>query len=153
MGPIKLNWSLSVPSGPNFFDTFGGARTSTGSAAASGTVTGSNIGATPENGEPLRRFVANAISTVWFKWAARSSGWVTFTTDGSLTPNGYSLDTVMGVYTGTSVGSLSAVAQDDDGGSGNTSSCRFYANKGMSYFICVGGYDGVVGTVKLTWSR
>ena len=149
-GTVKINWTrAAAPNGP-LYDDFGAARTSGGNTASSGSVTGTNVGATPQNGEPLRADWnwSTATTTVWFKWAASSAGAVTFTTAGT------GFDTVMGVYTGTSVGSLTEVMTSDDaGGSDRTSACSFYAAKGTSYFVCVGGKNGATGTIKLNWSR
>ena len=149
-GTVKINWArASVSNGP-LYDDFGAARTSGGNSASSGSVTGTNVGATPQNGEPLRADWnwSTATTTVWFKWTAPSAGAVTFTTAGT------GFDTVMGVYTGTSVGSLTEMVTSDDAGSGDrTSACSFYAAKGNTYFVCVGGKNGAAGTIKLNWSR
>ena len=84
---------------------------------------------------------------MWFKWIAPSTGNMEFFTAGS------EFDTIMGVYTGTSVGSLTEITTNDDvSGSDRTSSCKFSAVKGTTYFICVGGYNGTMGSIKLNWS-
>lgn len=97
--------------------------------------------------------------SVWYSWQAPSSGSVTITTTGSR------FDTVLGVYTGSSVGSLSPVTQldgsvgkddDDDGGVVKTSTVTFNASAGTIYKIAVDGYDndssGDFGSITLNWS-
>ena len=61
-------------------------------------------------------------------------------------------DTVMGVYTGTTVDSLVTVAEDDDDGPDSTSAVVFDAVAGTTYYICVGGYAEHVGDIVLSWN-
>ena len=110
-----------------------------------GEATGSNVDATSQSGEPLLQYKSSAKTTVWWKWTAPSSGTVRFATEGS------SFDTVMGVYTGYTLSSLTVKAQDDDGGANRTSVCTFSAVAGSTYYICVAGYSSASGTVKLSW--
>lgn len=112
---------------------------------AVGSTTGSNVGATYEAGDPLRNYRASATNTVWWAWTAPSSGEVQFSTDGS------AFDTVMGIYVGSSVSSLEAKAQDDDGGSGTTSLCSFMAVSGTTYYISIAGFGGSHGDISLSW--
>ena len=136
----------------------GGGETTTGPAnddfskastisGKSGSVTGSNVDATSESGEPLLSSYSSAKTTVWWKWTAPSSGDVQIDTIGS------SFDTQMGIYTGSTLSSLVLVAKDDDsGGSGWTSKAIFACNANTTYYICVGGCQGKTGTVKLNWN-
>ena len=97
--------------------------------------------------EPKPSEQSDSGASVWYKWTAPSSGAFTFDTIGS------SFDTVLAVYTGTALTSLSEVASDDDGGSsGYTSKLTFHATSGTTYRIAIYGYDGETGTVKLNWS-
>ncbi len=78
-----------------------------------GSVTANNTLGAPETGDPT---IAGNPPTapVWFQWTAPASGEVTVDTIGSVATNGLKLDTVLGVYTGSSLPSLSQVAVDDD---------------------------------------
>jgi hypothetical protein len=108
-----------------------------------GTVTGSNTNATGEAGEPKHAGVIGGKS-VWWTWTAPASGIVTISLDGS------SFDTVLGVYQGSTMESLLPVAQDDDGGVGSSSRVVFSATAGTTYQIAVDGYLGDSGDIKLT---
>ncbi|MCW2931881.1 MAG: fibronectin type protein [Actinomycetia bacterium] len=95
-GPVTPH----VPSGgtPPSNDNFANAQVITG---ASGSVTGSNIGATVENGELTIQDNAGGAS-VWYTWTAPADGTVTFDTC-SATPG---VDGHIEAFLGSSVGSL-----------------------------------------------
>jgi len=114
--------------------------------SAGGTVTGSNVTATKEAGEP-NHGNATGGKSVWWTWTAPSSGLVSISLDGS------SFDTTLGVYQGTSVASLVSVAQDDEGGAASASRVIFPATAGVTYQIAVDGYFGASGTINLTVKR
>ena len=113
--------------------------------AAGGTVEGSNVGATRETGEPSHARSAAARS-VWWSWTPSRSG------DATVTTNGSSFDTVLGVYLGSGIAGLTEVASNDDNGSAVTSSATFRVTAGTVYLIAVDGYNGASGTVRLTAS-
>jgi len=113
-------------------------------------VTGSNVPATKEEGEPAHCAVP-ARDSVWWSWTALSAGPVSISTAGS------SFDTRLAVYTGDSVESLRPVASNDDDRSRKlrTSRTAFWAEAGTTYQIAVDGYglygfDGLVGDVQLS---
>ena len=81
--------------------------------------------------------------SVWWVWFTPTSGTVTVSTQGS------SFDTLLAVYTGWDLLSLSFVASDDDSGGNRTSLLHFNAVAGTVYQIAVDGYDGDSGTVNL----
>jgi uncharacterized delta-60 repeat protein len=110
-----------------------------------GVGVGSNIGATRESGEP-RPAGKNGGKSVWFTWRAPASGIVTITTRGS------TFDTLLGVYTGTNVTSLTSIASDDDSGGFLTSSVTFNAQVGTDYQIQVDGVNGASGLVVVSWN-
>ena len=111
----------------------------------SGAVEWGNLGATAQSGEPLHADAANA-GSVWWTWTAPAKGTVEISTAGS------AFDTVLGVYTGTAVGSLSKVASNDDHGGASTSRVVFdTAAAGTVYRIAVAGYDGTSGALALSW--
>ncbi|NBV22484.1 MAG: hypothetical protein EBS05_11280 [Proteobacteria bacterium] len=105
-------------------------------------VTGSNVGATSETGEPSRAGNAAAAS-VWWSWVAPDDGPVVVDTFGT------AFDTVLGVYTGDAVNALTLVAENDDAPGVPTSLVAFAAIKGTTYRIAVDGYQGASGTVRL----
>jgi len=98
-------------------------------------VAGANAGATIESGEPFQSGFNRWGETLWWKWIAPVSGTVTIDTIGS------DYNTFLGVYVGTVVSALTAVAQNDNAsltGVG-ASSVTFYADEGIEYQIQVGG--------------
>ncbi|MDZ4132050.1 MAG: matrixin family metalloprotease, partial [Dethiobacteria bacterium] len=78
-------------------------------SGTSGQATGSNINCTKEPGEPNHAGNSGGQS-VWWEWVAPASGLVEISTAGS------NFDTLLGVYSGTSVSGLTAVASNDDYG-------------------------------------
>ncbi len=107
-------------------------------------VTGaSNTHATKETGEPAHAGNAGGKS-VWWTWTAPSAGTVTLSTVNS------TFDTLLAVYTGTSVGALVPVAQNDNAADNvTTSALTFTAVSGQRYQIAVDGKDGAGGTIAL----
>ncbi len=115
-------------------------------------LTGSNEGATTEVGEPLTCDDPQIIglsplgATIWYGFTPTSSVPVDISTEGS------SFDTVIGVYTGSSVDALTQVACDDDSLESTAASLSFMATGGVTYWLQVGGYGspGDTGTVNLS---
>ena len=150
------NTAPPPPPPPPGNDNFANAQIISG---CSGSVSGTNLNATRETGEPNHSPDAGGgARSVWYQWQAPSSGSVTVTTAGS------GFDTVLAVYTGTAVNALGGtlVANNDDipdvAGRPHvtTSSVTFAANAGTTYRIALDGYDnggsgGDVGTIKLNW--
>ena len=154
LGIFGYNSNLVVPD-PPANDNFANAQTING---CSGSVNGTNVGATKESGEINHLSSTNdpnggGTRSIWYQWQAPSSGNVTFDTSGS------GFDTVLGIYTGNAVNSLSVIAQSDDvvPGTVRTSTITFNAVGGTTYKIAVDGYNnggagGDVGSVTLNWS-
>lgn len=115
-------------------------------ANASGQAAGTNVNATKEAGEPNHAGISGGKS-VWWSWTAPASGSVTINTAGS------SFDTVLGVYTGTSVSALTAVASNDDVSGARTSSVTFNAVAGTIYRIAVDGFAAASGSITLSWNQ
>lgn len=118
-------------------------------SGCSGSVNGTNAGANKEVGEPSHSPDNNAGGgSVWYQWQAPGSGSVTMTTAGS------NFDTLLGIYTGNSVGALTAIAKNDDVGTPGdlTSSVTFTASAGTVYRIAVDGWGGSVGNITLNWT-
>jgi hypothetical protein len=139
----------SVPPPAN--NNFASAQALTG---CSGTVNGTNVSATRESNEPNHSpDNAGGSRSVWYQWQSPASSTVTVTTAGS------GFDTVLAVYTGSSVGSLSSLGKNDDVIPGNdrTSIVTFPALAGTTYRIAVDGYNnndsgGDVGPITLNWN-
>jgi len=124
-------------------DSFSGAPSLSGST---GQVSGSNVGATKESGEPAHAGYPGGAS-VWWSWTATSDGAVSFDTFGS------DFDTLLAVYTGTSVGALVEIAanDDDDVNDGFQSKVSFVAVAGTPYRIAVDGFGAATGSIALNW--
>jgi hypothetical protein len=120
-------------------DSFATAQPLSGSMAI---AAGSTTSATKEPGEPFHAFDVGGHS-VWYRWAAPGNG--TWTVDLS----GSSFDTLLAIYTGSSVGGLMPVASNDDDGDQLTSRATFTASGGVTYHIAVDGYGGANGMVAL----
>jgi thiol-disulfide isomerase/thioredoxin len=108
-------------------------------------VTGSSVGAAREAGEPNHAGNSGGAS-VWWSWKAPFVGTVTISTAGS------GFDTVLGVYSGTSVSALTEVASDDDDpdASALTSKVVFDVVSNQICQIAVDGYNGDSGNVQLS---
>ncbi len=123
-------------------DSFSAAEIISG---LSGTVAGSNIGATSETGEPTHAGVPVGAS-IWYKWVAPIGGDVTFDTFGS------DFDTVLAVYVGPSVSALNEIASNDDiANIGGPSRVQFTATSGVTYYVAVDGYSMDEGISALNW--
>jgi hypothetical protein len=100
-------------------------------------VNGINGAATRESGEPDHRSLSESLgeNSVWYSWTAPVSGQVTMDTCIS------SFDTMLAVYKGSAIGSLSQVTSDDDACSdvfnNSGSKLSFDAVAGTTYRIAV----------------
>lgn len=126
------------------------------SAADLGTITagdavGSNIAATVQGSEPIPSAASANYRTVWWKWTPQLSGTATISTRGSTDTTGAVLDTMLAVWTGTSLAALTEVASNDDGPVDYTSEVTFTATAGTTYYIQVGGSYDYQGTIRLRW--
>ena len=143
---FTLSWRQLLPPGN---DAFADATTISGVA---GSTTGTNIGASIEEGEPLPleqqgSWTFETTASVWWKWTAPKSGSFTFTTHGS------DFDTVLGIYSGSVVYALESLASNDESSEDDgTSLVSFDAVAGTTYHIAVGGYYTRVGNITLSWS-
>jgi subtilisin family serine protease len=123
-------------------DYFSSARVLSGT---SGSSYDTNSSATRETGEPTT--FGSTVSTKWYSYTPASSGTLTINTIGS------SFDTVLGVFTGSSVSSLTNITRDDDSGGGSSSLVSLSVSSGTTYFVQVGSYfAGQVGAITLNWS-
>jgi 5-hydroxyisourate hydrolase-like protein (transthyretin family) len=120
-------------------DDFGNA---TGISGASGTLEGSNQGATVEPREV--RFSHG--SSVWYRWVAPTTGLLVVDTLGS------DFDTVLVVGQGESASAFTELAFNDDA-AGLTSKVQLSVTQGQTYRIAVKGYYGNWGQFFLNWSQ
>jgi RTX calcium-binding nonapeptide repeat (4 copies) len=124
-------------------DGFGAAQPIAGEE---GELTATSKEATKEAGEPAHAGNPGGAS-VWFRWTAEREGtvtvWVTVPT----------FDTVLGVYTGSAVGSLTEVASNDDYGASTRSRVTFQVVPGTEYRIAVDGVGGANGPFRLRWRQ
>ena len=140
VGAIDLNLDLSA----NLFtnDSF---ITRTVLSGAEASATGSSVGFTGEAGEPDHGGVAGTLNSAWWSWTAADSGTVTVDTFGS------DFDTVLAVYTGDSLTTLSEVASNDDTATVQ-SEVTFNAVAGTTYQIAVDGFGDAAGAIDLNLS-
>lgn len=143
-GSFTLTWGPPPPPPAN--DAFAAATTITGS---SGSISGTNVGATEEAGEPDHADIPGDAS-VWYRWTAPSSGRVLLDTC-----SGTDFDTLLAVYTGTTVGGLAPVASADDG-CGSTSRLLFTVTADTTYQIAIDGanrgWGTATGQFTLSWA-
>jgi hypothetical protein len=133
-GQIALN--ITAPPPPN--DNFANAIALTDETANS---TGSNHGATIEEGEPAQ---SGLVNSSWWSWTAPSSGFFQVDTEGS------DFDSYLSVFTGTEVNNLTLIGADDDGGLGLTSLYNLNATAGTTYPIAVDGWsNSSLGSINL----
>lgn len=112
----------------------------------SGGTTNNNAYATKEAGEPNHAGNPGGTS-IWYRWTAPISGRATFDTFSS------NFDTLLAVYTGSSVSALSAVASNDDANGVLQSRVIFNAVAGTVYYIAVDGFASNGGNAALHWSE
>jgi hypothetical protein len=149
-GAIRLR---IVSNTPPANDDFALAATISGYAAQ---ITASSIRATLEAGEPTLTFT-NALgevdagfgrATVWWSWIAPEEGRVRIDTVGS------DFNTRLGVYTGTTLGTLQLVTVNDDinrAANQRTSRVDFDVQASRQYWIQVDGTTGeAAGVIKLS---
>jgi len=135
--------ALAAPANDDFAD----ARPLT--SEMTGSMTGSSVGATKEIGEPDHAGNPGGHS-VWYSWIAPSSGNVAFSTEGS------AFDTLLAVYTGAAVNSLTPIAANDDDPIAFTagwSTVSFAVSNGVTYMVAVDGFSGKQGFLALLWHR
>ncbi len=141
-GSVVLNWNEVT--GPPVNDSFSSAIVLAGS---SGSTNGTNINATKQSGEPNHAGNTGG-SSIWYRWTPAIGGQVTFNTLGS------TFDTLLAVYTGSSLGSLTVVATNDDLSLNFLQSqVTFTALAGTTYRIAVDGYNGDIGMLTLNWAQ
>jgi subtilisin family serine protease len=110
----------------------------------SGSSYGNNTGTSLESGEPAKAGNAGGRS-VWWSWQAPSSGYVSWNTAGSV------FDTLLAVYTGSSIPALVSVAENEDDVGFETSKVAFHVSAGTTYQIVVDGKNAEFGNIVINW--
>jgi hypothetical protein len=137
--PVEItNSDTTLP----FSDIFADAGEITG---LSGTGNGEDTNAVDQIGEPELDGRPGS-HLVWVQWTPPTNGVATISTLGS------SFDTLLGVYTGTTLSDLTPVAADDDSGGFFGSQVIFNAAVGTTYMIGVAGRGTDSGEIVLTWN-
>jgi alpha-tubulin suppressor-like RCC1 family protein len=141
-----FGYSIGLPAPvrpPN--DNFANAIAVTGE---SGFVTGTNVNATHELGEPSHAFFLGDKS-IWYSWVSPINGTATIDTAGS------NFDTTLAVYTGAAVDQLIQIISNDDVQSGvikTSQVTNFNVLAGQTYRIAVDGWNGEYGNVTVHWT-
>lgn len=105
-------------------------------------VLGANLTASRQPGEPFHA-LGFGWHSVWWSWTAPHSGSYTLSTAGS------SFDTLLGVYRGSALDTLTAVAANDNAPGTLSSRVRFEAAAGETYHLAVDGSGEAVGNIVL----
>ena len=111
--------------------------------AMRGSVTSSNLWATTQPDEPLPH---GSVATIWYRWTAPTTGHVRFDTEGA------DPDTVLSVYTGSTLSALTQMASNDNFDGWWWSDVSFRAVRGTTYSIALGIHPGeYYGEIELRW--
>lgn len=141
VGPSPSASAPGIVRPGSLHDFFATPRTITGLSNSTGTKTSF---ATAESGEPSHAGFTPSHS-VWFNYTASASGQIDISTAGS------NFDTLLAVYSGSSLNALTVVASNDDTKTSQTSAVSFAAVAGQTYRIAVDGYGNAVGNLTLNW--
>ena len=140
VGLLLLSVSATAEAAPPANDNFADAQELVGLPA---TTTGTNVDATAETNEPNHGY-SDSANSVWYQWTATSDGSVAVDLSGS------DFDTLVAIYTGSTLGTLTQVGFDDDNGDGNSSRAGFSVASGETYRIVVAGYSGASGWINIS---
>ena len=132
----------AAPAPATTIDAFADAALITGSTGA---LAGTTVNASRETNEPTHGGYGGSAS-IWYFWTAPSNGTFALSTLGS------SYDTLLGAYTGTTVGALSTLAANDDSGGGLWSAVTVNVTAGTTIKIAIDGYGGLRGSTVLGWT-
>ncbi|HEX5418250.1 MAG TPA: Calx-beta domain-containing protein [Chloroflexota bacterium] len=137
-GDVLLNWQAAAPP-PN--DAFTTAQVISGTT---GTVSGTNVGATREPNEPFHAGDPGSAS-VWYTWTAPADGSYHFEVNADF-------GALLASYTGDSLATLTPLAGD---GPGVLSRVSVNATKGTIYHLAIDGStkspSGATGQFTLAW--
>jgi hypothetical protein len=145
-GALSLNWTLR--SGRDRF-----ADPQNLGSATSGVATFDTTHATSEVNEPDHAGVSGGRSC-WFVWTAPTDGILVLETAGSVDSIGNELDTVLALYSGSTINGLKNLGAEDDDRDSLTSAIGAKVTAGTTYRIVVDVSRSAVnknGTAHLTW--
>ena len=137
-GRLNVDRALRSTDSRPFNDDFATRARVSGSNLAIRTV---NTGGTTE-AEPAIAG-ATGIASLWWEWTAPRNGLVRVSTEGS------TYDTVVGIFTGSSLNALTPIASNDNAADKLTSRVEFTAQAGTAYQIVVAGKGGGTGLTLL----
>lgn len=106
-------------------------------------TSGTTVDATKEVGEPDLGFAGSEFHSVWYEWVAPSNGMLLIDTTGS------AFNTVLGVFTGDDVASLTTLKVDNIGFDGTDAALYLNVTEGVSYKIMVDGFNSASGSFVL----
>jgi Calx-beta domain len=135
--PLAKEAAAAPPSN----DSFANAANLSPAAGSPATANATNVEATLEPGEPANP-AGPGSSSVWFKWQADQTETVAIDTCGS------DFNTILAVYTGNQLNTLSLKASNDEGGNCG-GKVVLGVTAGQSYRISVDGYHGAKGNIDL----
>ena len=143
-GDIRIRFTnISTGSAPTN-DLFSSASLLSGTAVV---TNGSNLRATAETGEP-QHSTNRWFGSVWYKWVPTANGPTSVSTKGS------DFDTVVNVYAGTNLATLTRVASNDDDPTGlRASAVLFHASAETEYNIAIAGYSFSTGNIVLALNQ
>ncbi len=137
--PVERTFSILPPRN----DAFAEAHLVTGGNVV---AFGDTTWATRQSGEPEHVPGTAGTASLWWKWVAPYSNGA----DVQITTVGSEFDTVLAVYTGSSLESLTLVAANDDRAAGDPlSSVSFWTPSGTTYYIAIDGKNGAKGPARL----
>ncbi|MBI5466958.1 MAG: hypothetical protein HY975_01955 [Candidatus Kerfeldbacteria bacterium] len=111
-----------------------------------GTTSQDTAGATRQVDEPMHAGNEGGHS-VWWSFTPQTDGVLSLITAGS------SFDTLLGLYTGPTIKTLSVVASnDDESGGGAYSQIIAAVRSNTTYYVALDGYGGAAGLAQLTYS-
>jgi hypothetical protein len=139
---LTILLSTTAFAAPPTNDNFANAETVSGMQVH---ITRSNVMATKESGEPNHAQNIGGKS-VWFKWTAPMSRVMSFSTNRSAT----NIDTLLTVYTGTTLNGLSGSSSSDDINSplNKKSYIRMDVVEGTTYYFAVDGKNSGNGAAE-----
>jgi hypothetical protein len=136
--------SGTFPSNLGYADNFSEASTIPSNSTF--TLNASSLNATRQTSEPAHAG-QTATKSLWWKWIAIGNGRLQVNTKGS------SFDTVLAVYTGSSLAALTMVASNDNAATSvKYSQVDFTTSRGTTYYFAVDGKNGASGSVTITGS-